>query len=92
MKARLWTGRGWGRRQRLRKQERTLLGMLRAGHQGSGGVGGRGGGPGVQKAAPPLAHSRLEPLVPQDLQAAVPRVPVLVCFQPLQDTNSQEPR
>lgn len=45
---------------------------------------GRGSG---QAGATLLGHLRLESLLPQDLQAAVPRVAVLVCLQPLQDTN-----
>lgn len=34
----------------------------------------------------PLPHSRLEPLIPQDLQATVPRIPVFVRLQALQDS------
>lgn len=38
----------------------------------------------------PLPHSRLEPLIPQDLQATVPCVPVFVCLQALQDSSTAQ--
>lgn len=42
---------------------------------------------GTTALARPLPHSRLEPLIPQDLQATVPCIPVFVRLQALKDSS-----